>query len=290
MEPHVGRHCGRGKLPPVCGSNELGADQRTQVTPSSNWSFDTQWCPRNPSMLSTASLDGKISLHSIQSTATPPEPPAAAPSLAPGADGANIFEAAISANAANYPTKSLTQPPKWLRRPASVAFGFGGKLVSVINTPSATPGGPSTPSVTVKKVVGAPEVAQRAQRLDEASSSGSLASFCQQRSAEVEQGTELQEDVKQGEVASWKLLGTLFGAQGKGELVELLGFDKADIKSKVDAAIKSLQDKLPAGAQEAAATAMSKTQSSGFGSDLGDDSTAREFLLAARVCSSKRRS
>ena len=92
-----------------------------QVTPSSNWSFDVQWCPRNPSMLTTASLDGKISVQSIQSTAAPPAQPSdELSSLAPGVDGAGIFEQAISANAANYPTKSLSQHPKWLRRPSSV--------------------------------------------------------------------------------------------------------------------------------------------------------------------------
>lgn len=199
-------------------------------------------------MLATASLDGKISLHSIQSTAQPAAPVATpTTALAPGADGSNLFDEAISANAANYPTKSLTQPPKWLRRPASAVFGFGGKLVCVSNLPPTTPGAHAHPTVTVRSVTGAPEVADRARRLDEATVSGQLATFCQERSAEVEQSSDLSDEIKQGEVASWKLLGTMFGAQSKAELVELLGFSQGDVKAKVREALKSLKGKLPAG-------------------------------------------
>lgn len=256
----------------------------SQVTPSSNWSFDTQWCPRNPSLLSTASLDGKITLQSIQSTGTPAVAPTAPVALAPGADGANIFDEAISANAANYPTKSLTQAPKWLRRPSSAVFGFGGKLVTVANVASTSAAGPGPiiPSVSVRKVVGQPDVVSRALRLEEASNTGSLAQFCEQRSVEVEQDTVTKADIKQGEVASWKLLGTLFGAaQSKSELIALLGFDQQDVRAKVEEAVKLLKGKLPAGAQSAAAAAMAKTQSSSVVSDFGDDSTsvAREPLV-----------
>ncbi|SCV67953.1 BQ2448_74 [Microbotryum intermedium] len=223
-----------------------------EVTPSSNWSFDTQWCPRNPSIISTASLDGKITLQSIQSTAPPTAAADAAPtSLGAGADGANMFEAAISANAANYPTKSLAHAPKWLRRSASVAFGFGGKLVSISHTPApagAAPGTPATPSVSIRKVVVQPEVVERAVRLDEAQSNGTLAQFCEQRSAEIEQAVDIDPKLKEGEVSSWKLLASLFGAQSKGGLIDLLGFDRSDIKTKADEAIKTLKDKLPASA------------------------------------------
>ncbi|KAK4049617.1 protein transport protein S31 [Microbotryomycetes sp. JL221] len=223
-----------------------------EVTPSSNWAFDAQWCPKNPSIIATAGLDGKIAIQSVQSTATPlSEPAPLQTSLAPGVDGANIFEAAISANAANYPTKSLTHAPKWLRRPASVAFGFGGKLVSVSSTSSQTPGAPSTSQVSIGKVVAAPEVVQRAQRLDEATASGSLATFCEQRSSEIEQSNDLPKDIRQGEVSSWKLLGSMFGAQSKAELVESLGFSKSDTKAKVIETVKSLRGKLPGASDDA---------------------------------------
>ncbi|KAM0793724.1 hypothetical protein ACM66B_001148 [Microbotryomycetes sp. NB124-2] len=226
-----------------------------EVTPHSNWAFDAQWCPKNPSVIATAGLDGKIAIQSVQSTATPASEPAPAQtSLAPGVDGANIFEAAISANAANYPTKSLSHAPKWLRRPASVAFGFGGKIVSVSTATSNAPGAPSSSQVSIGKVVASPEVVQRAQRLNDATTSGSLASFCEQRSSEIEQSNDLPGDIKQSEVASWKLLGSMFGAQSKSELVESLGFSKSDTKAKVIEAVKALRGKLPGVSDDATST------------------------------------
>lgn len=226
-------------------------------------------------MLSTASLDGKISIHSIQDTSSPVDTtPTASTSLAPGVDGAGLFDEAISANAANYPTKSLTQTPKWLKRPASAAFGFGGKLVSVSNVAGVG-------TVVVRNVVGEKGIVAKALRLEEAAQGQALAAFCDERSREVA-GSALAQDLKAGEVASWKLLGALFGAESRGELVSLLGFSKTDIKAKVDEAIKALKVKA-----SGASTSMVPSQSTGaisghsMGSDPGDDSTsvAREPLV-----------
>lgn len=37
-----------------------------EVPASANWNFDVQWSPRCPGVLSTASFDGKLSLHNLQ--------------------------------------------------------------------------------------------------------------------------------------------------------------------------------------------------------------------------------
>ena len=39
-----------------------------ELPSSSNWSFQTAWCPRNPDILATASFYGKIGIHTLQST------------------------------------------------------------------------------------------------------------------------------------------------------------------------------------------------------------------------------
>ena len=217
--------------------NPNKAEIVAELTPSSNWSFDVQWCPRNPSLLSTATLEGKVSVQSIQKTSIP-EPQEVEQASTGAVDGAGIFEAAISANAANYPTLSLTQPPKWLQRPASVAFGFGGKLVSVSTAPGA-----AKSKVKVSSFVAENDVVERAVRLQEATDGeGSLAEFCEARSAEVAQQTGISASVKDSEAASWRLLETLFttgaGTDARDELIRLLGFNKEEVRKRIAAAIK----------------------------------------------------
>ncbi|GAA6022152.1 hypothetical protein JCM11491_005106 [Sporobolomyces phaffii] len=227
-----------------------------EVAPTSNWAFDTAFCPRNPSIISTASLDGTVSLHSLQSTnVSDPAASASHPAPAPAnpSDSSSVFEQAISANAANYPTKSLTHAPKWLKRPASVAFGFGGKLVHIRHERLASPNAPgagagagagagyAAPRVEIKQFVTSRPVVDRAQALERASSGlveGGLAAFCDERTAELEREGDA---AARGEVESWKLLKTLFHAaaganasQNREQLVELLGFDKDGVKDRID--------------------------------------------------------
>ncbi|GAA5916939.1 hypothetical protein JCM6882_003835 [Rhodosporidiobolus microsporus] len=249
------------------GTGEVVAE----VTPTSNWSFDTSFCPSNPSIISTSSLDGSIHLHSLQSTntASSTEPAAPAPAASGGAD---LFEQVISANAANYPTKSLAYQPKWLKRPASVAFGFGGKLVRINHDKVSVAANPATgqpaydalvPKVEVKRIVTAQPVVERATALERAATGqeeGGLAKFCDDRAAES--GSALGTD----EEESWKLLRTLFravagtsvapgetGAQRREQLIELLAqtgsttafADREDLKHRVEEAVKVLRAKLP---------------------------------------------
>lgn len=165
--------------------------------------------------------------------------------------GANdFFEQAISANAKNYPTKSLTVEPKWLRRPASVAFGFGGRLVRVASGLG--------PKVQIDRVVTVPGVVERAEKLERAATGqeeGGLAKFCDDRAGAGE--WEEQDDLSSTEKESWQLLKTLFhaaagGAPGAGgpaareRLVEMLGgFDREELKARVEELAKELKAKLP---------------------------------------------
>lgn len=254
--------------------NPTSGDIVAEVAPSSNWSFDVQWCPRNPSLFSTASLDGKVAIHSIQQTTTPSaELDAASHAAAASLDGAGIFEQAISANATNYPTKSLTQTPKWLKRPASATFGFGGKLVTVANH---SVGESKTPVVKVFKVVGEPEVVDRALKLESAMTAGKLVEFCEAKGKSLASGTDKDEE------AGWKLLASLFGkAESRSELVEMLGYSKESVRAKVDEAIKLLARTKPTIASSAISARMKQTLSGVSGSSEDDDSTsvAREPLV-----------
>ncbi|GAA6063655.1 hypothetical protein JCM10212_004922 [Sporobolomyces blumeae] len=230
-----------------------------EVSPTSNWAFDTAFCPRNSSIISTASLDGTVSLHSLQSTnvaqdaSTSASAPTTSTTSSNPFDSSSVFEQAISANAANHPTKSLTHAPKWLKRPASIAFGFGGRIVQIQHdklAPSAGAGaggsGYGPPKVTIRRFVTSDQVVSRAERLEQASTGqleGGLAAFCDERTEALE-----QEGADQGELESWRLLKTLFRAaaggrasQNREQLIELLGYDKEGVKERIDQAVSSFR-------------------------------------------------
>ncbi|KAG8881687.1 protein transport protein S31 [Tulasnella sp. 331] len=198
-----------------------------ELPSSNNWAFQVQWCPRNPDLLATASFDGTIGIHSLQSTNETEVVPST-----PQTDGADIFDTSnIGNDSARQKTLSLKQPPKWLRRPVSSTFGFGGQLVSVSNTTSAH-SGHQTGVVHMRKIVTEPLIVQRAKALQEAADAQKLGEFAQAKSTESAGESALE---------GWKALLSLFRANTRDELVTLLGFSKEEIAASVADAIKKLK-------------------------------------------------
>ncbi|KXS17539.1 hypothetical protein M427DRAFT_121937 [Gonapodya prolifera JEL478] len=169
-----------------------------------NWPFDVQWCPRNPDLLATASFDGKIKVHSIQGTDEHQGgPPKAAVTVNDDPFAVNNVHSESSVSFA------LKQPPKWMRRPCSVAWGYGGKLVTI-----------EKGVVSVKTMTTELDFVRRASRLEEVISSDDVTSFsllCDERIAAV-QGSDNDREV-------WKFLKLLFEKSPRKKLVEYLGFD-----------------------------------------------------------------
>ncbi|KAH7912755.1 hypothetical protein BJ138DRAFT_1060464 [Hygrophoropsis aurantiaca] len=202
-----------------------------ELPSADNWAFQVEWCPRNPDVLATAFFDGTVGIHSIQSTND-----AAAVPPTPKADGGDVFDVP-GYSRTTQTTLSLKQPPKWLRRPASSSFGFGGQLVTVSNLPSAQ-GKNQSSVVHLRKVVAETDVVDRAKSLQAAIDGDSLNAFAQDRS---EQAT-----AKGGEgVESWKALLSLFRANSRDELVTLLGYSKEEVAARVEEAIRKLKEAVP---------------------------------------------
>ncbi|KAH9943542.1 hypothetical protein B0H21DRAFT_748869 [Amylocystis lapponica] len=173
-----------------------------ELPSADNWAFQVQWCPRNPDLFAAAFFDGTVGIHSIQSTNEAAELPPATPQ----ADASDIFGAS-SFSRGNQATLSLKHPPKWLRRPTSNSFGYGGKLVTVSNLPSAQ-GKNQSSVVHIRSVVTETTIIERK------TSEGS---------------------------AGWKALLSLFKANSRDELITLLGFSKAEIATKVAEAVATLK-------------------------------------------------
>ena len=130
-------------------------------------------------------------------------------------------------------TLSLKQPPKWLKRPISSSFGYGGKLVSVSNLPSAQ-GKTQSSVVHLRKIVTETGIVDRAKELKAASDKNELDGFAQDKS----KGADAKES---HDAASWKALSSLFKADSRDELVTLLGFSKSEIASRVAEAVERIK-------------------------------------------------
>ncbi|THH20311.1 hypothetical protein EW146_g1016 [Bondarzewia mesenterica] len=186
-----------------------------ELPSAENWAFQVQWCPRNPDLLATACFDGTIGIHSIQSTNTSTS--GELPAVTPKPDA----------------TLSLKQPPKWLRRPVSSSFGYGGQLVSVSNLPSAQ-GRHQSGVVHLRKIVTEESVIDRANKLRVAIDAQNLSALAAERSSEA--ATKAEESAE-----SWKALLSLFQTNSRDELVTLLGFSKSEIAARVADAVENLK-------------------------------------------------
>ncbi|KAJ3531191.1 hypothetical protein NM688_g7607 [Phlebia brevispora] len=196
-----------------------------ELPSADNWAFQVDWCPRNPDLFATAFFDGTIGIHSIQSTNEPSEAPAPVRET----DASDIFDAPGFSRASTA-TLSLKQPPKWLRRPISSSFGYGGKLVSVSNLPSAH-GKHQSGVVHIRTVVTEPSIVERAAKLQSAVETGNLNALAEERSESESEETS----------ASWKALLSLFKANSRDELITLLGFSKEEVAARVAEAVEKLK-------------------------------------------------
>ncbi|KAK7685054.1 hypothetical protein QCA50_011891 [Cerrena zonata] len=202
-----------------------------ELPSADNWAFQVDWCPRNPDLFATAFFDGTIGIHSVQSTNEPQEQTAAVPQ----GDAFDVFNQP-GFSRASQATLSLSQPPKWLRRQTSAAFGFGGKLVSVSNLPSAQ-GKNQSSVVHTRTVTTEPTIVERAKELQTAIDEQQLNTLAEQRST----ATATTESSTAETSASWKALLSLFKADSRDELITLLGFSKDEVASKVAEAIEKLK-------------------------------------------------
>ncbi|EEP81576.1 Sec31 protein [Uncinocarpus reesii 1704] len=92
-----------------------------------NWTFQTRWNPHNPNMFATASFDGKIAIQTIQNTRH--DAPQAGKNQEQAVNDEDFF--AKAQTQPQISTFSLPKAPKWLERPVTASFGFGGRVVSV---------------------------------------------------------------------------------------------------------------------------------------------------------------
>ncbi|CEP18892.1 hypothetical protein [Parasitella parasitica] len=211
-----------------------------ELAQDSNWTFQTEWCPRNPDLLASASFDGKISVYSLQNSASA-ESDESTKKTASVVDD-DPFSAAMKASAANSNTSpsafALRHPPKWLRCPVGATFGFGGKLVSFNNKagqaatqaaaalpPGQAPAPQSVPrTVHINSIVTDKNTVQRSVELETALEQQSVEQLVEER---------IQQAVEKDEKESWEVIKTLLAADAREQLMSYLGFQKSEVIAAV---------------------------------------------------------
>lgn len=181
----------------------------SELYTSSQWCFETAWCPRNPSCIATASFDGRISVHSVmggRELAVQPTVNMIADSF-PGMESAPILQPPQQQVIVH---QQLKKAPKWLRPMCSASFGFGGKLVSF-----GVEMGVATPQVHVSQVITEEEITLRSKELEDALRAGNLADYCANK---AELSEEHQQEV-------WNFLAANFSATPRQQLLQLLGYE-----------------------------------------------------------------
>lgn len=128
-----------------------------ELPSAKSWMYDVQWSYR-PSILSTASHDGSVIIHSLQDSS--------ARVIRDKGDFAEQIQ--------QKPVKSsvFKTAPKWLKRPVGASFGFGGKLVSFNST---------SREITVSQVVTEPEFFEKCKSFENVLKTGKYKEFCQEK-------------------------------------------------------------------------------------------------------------
>lgn len=206
QDPDLLLSCGKDNRT-ICWNPRTG-DRYGDFAAGSNWAFQTKWNPHNPSIIASASFDGKILINSIQSTnaKTQEDQGAGAAAL----DGEDFF-----AKAQTQPqgvSFNLPKAPKWAGRPASVSFGFGGKLIRV-GADAARKSKISIETFEVDSSIG-----EATTNFEDKLSSGDLSSICTSKIADAKTDEEKSD---------WQVINTLNTGKSRKQLRHYLGFGDA---------------------------------------------------------------
>lgn len=193
--------------------NPQTGERLGELPEMTNWTFETRFNPHNPNLSATASLDGKITIQTLQNTNPDTTQNASGKNL----DGEDFFSAAqTQPQGASW---SLTKAPSWFERPVGASFGFGGKIV-VFMANAAQPGQKRNSKLIISQFSADSDVSSATEKFQEALASGDLASVCEER---------MQQAKTDEQKADWKVMQTLVGDNPRGKIVEHLGFKKEEL-------------------------------------------------------------
>ncbi|NWX22127.1 SC31B protein, partial [Aegotheles bennettii] len=213
----------------------------------SQWCFDVQWCPRNPSVFSAATFDGWINIYSVMGGNLEAQQKTQADKISSSFNNLDPFGTGQILPPLQVPEQvaqttlipPLKKPPKWIRRPVGVSFAFGGKLVSfgLIKAPGQQMQQTHPHQVFISQVTTETEFLLRSRELQVALQSGNLLDYCQGKI----QTAKLPFD---GNL--WNFLKVNLEQESRTKLLKLLGYSKEDLQKKIASCLSNgIPDKQP---------------------------------------------
>ncbi|NWI30200.1 SC31B protein, partial [Sula dactylatra] len=213
----------------------------------SQWCFDVQWCPRNPSVFSAATFDGWINVYSVMGGNLEAQQKTQADKISSSFNNLDPFGTGQILPPLQVPEQvaqttlipPLKKPPKWIRRPVGVSFAFGGKLITFGLTKASGQQMQQTcpHQVFISQVTTETEFLLRSRELQMALRSGNLLDYCQGKI----QTAKLPFDEN-----LWNFLKVNLEQESRTKLLKLLGYSKEDLQKKIASCLSNgIPDKQP---------------------------------------------
>ncbi|XP_040418677.1 protein transport protein Sec31B isoform X2 [Cygnus olor] len=246
----------------------------------SQWCFDVQWCPRNPSIFSAATFDGWINIYSVMGGSLEAQQKTQADKISSSFNNLDPFGTGQILPPLQVPEQvaqttlipPLKKPPKWIRRPVGVSFAFGGKLITfgLTKAPGQQMQQTYPHQVFISQVTTETEFLLRSRELQMALQSGNLLDYCKGKI----QTAKLQFDEN-----LWNFLKVNLEQESRTKLLKLLGYSKEDLQKKIASCLSNgIPEKQPLPEADEANTAQSDQLLINTGDDVAAVSSSSAFF------------
>lgn len=103
-------------------NDEQGHESISEIASTIQWYSDVTWCPRNPALIASSSLDGAVSIYSLYGgTQQQVQTTNKIADSFPGMD--TLAQAPTPQITTQIHYNDLKKPPKWMKRPIGAKFG-----------------------------------------------------------------------------------------------------------------------------------------------------------------------
>ncbi|NWI90384.1 SC31B protein, partial [Pitta sordida] len=237
----------------------------------SQWCFDVQWCPRNPSVFSAATFDGWINIYSVMGGNLEAQQKTQADKISSSFNKLPPLEVPEQVTQTTL-IPPLKNPPKWIRRPVGVSFAFGGKLITfgLTKAPGQQMQQTYPHQVFISQVTTETEFLLRSKELQMALQSGNLLDYCQGK---------IQTSKLPFDKNIWNFLKVNLEQESRTKLLKLLGYSKEDLQNKIASCLSNgIPDKQPVPEADGTNAAQPDQLLMNSSNDVADISSSSAFF------------